>query len=527
MRPLARSASRIQRLAGPAMSALVRQRCTVRPIHARAISSILSRYPQRDSSPYLNQSFPLVAFRGFHASTFLRLPEAGSSKKPEEQQAKASDSKPGDGENPGQSEETDGAGKQKEKKDGEGKDGPPPPPPPHGDKSPFAVFVDTLKSEFKKSKEWNESTKAIADQAHQFTESDTVRKARDAYEKSSKVAGAATSATGETLKKAAGAIGKGAQWTWETPVMKAGRDAVKATGQGVEKMTRPIRETETYKTVKGNVQEVIDDGSSSRCGPGGANAPAGAAGGQKGRTQGTFRTVGRRSKDLWGFCSAGTNVTLHKDAAWKESWREFRDSNKIMQSIFSLRKQYDESENPIISTTRDIADRLAGFFAENETAQVIKKFKEMDPSFQLEPFLRELREWILPEVLDAYVKGDTDILQQWLSAAQYSVYSALANQYKTAGLKSDGQVLDIRNVDILTAKMLEPGEIPVFIVTCRAQEVHVYRDLKTNNLAAGMEDRVQQVTYAIGMTRNVEDIANPETSGWRLIELQKSGRDYI
>lgn len=191
-----------------------------------------------------------------------------------------------------------------------------------------------------------------------------------------------------------------------------------------------------------------------------------------------------------------------------------------MQSIFSLRKQYDESENPFISTTRNIADRFAGFFAENETAKVIKKFREIDPSFQLEPFLRELREWILPEVLDAYVKGDTEILQQWLSAAQYSVYSALSNQYKTAGLRSDGQVLDIRNVDIMTAKLLDPGEIPVFIVTCRAQEVHIYRDIKTNNLAAGMEDRVQQVTYAIGITRIPEDIANLETSGWRLIELQ-------
>ncbi|KAK6335490.1 protein translocase subunit [Orbilia brochopaga] len=519
MRPFARSVSRVQRLAGPTIvTPLLRQRCTLRPIHVRAISSILSGHSLQDS-PYLNQTFPLVAFRGFHASTFLRLSDAG--KKPEED-SKQQSSKPGDDQQSSKTDEAEGEGKEKEKEKDEPKDEPPPPPP-HGDKSPFAVFMDTLRSEFQKSKEWNESTKAIADQAQSFTESDAVRRAREAYEKSSKVAGAATSATGETIKKAAGAIGKGAQWTWETPVMKAGREAVKATGHGVEKITRPIRETETYKTVKGNVQEVIDDGSSSRYG--------GYVEREERKRQRELREAKRgpktHSEPMVEDPNAGTNVTLHKDAAWKESWREFRDSSKVMQSLFSLRKQYDESENPFISTTRNIADRVAGFFAENETAQVIKKFKEMDPSFQLEPFLRELREWILPEVLDAYVKGDVEILQQWLSAAQFSVYSALANQYKTAGLKSDGRVLDIRNVDILTAKLLEPGEIPVFIVTCRAQEVHVYRDVKTNNLAAGMEDRVQQVTYAIGMTRNVEDIANAETGGWRLIELQKSGRDYI
>ena len=197
-----------------------------------------------------------------------------------------------------------------------------------------------------------------------------------------------------------------------------------------------------------------------------------------------------------------------------------------MQRLFTLRSTYEESENPLISTARSITDRVAGFFAENESALVIKRFREMDPSFQVEPFLREMREYVLPEVLDAYVKGDTDTLRLWLSAAQFQVYAALAQQYTTAGLKSDGRILDIRHVDIQQARLLEPGQIPIFIITCRTQEVHVYRNAKTNELAAGMEDRVQLVTYAIGVTRIPEDVHNPDTRGWRLIELQKSARDY-
>jgi import inner membrane translocase subunit TIM44 len=225
--------------------------------------------------------------------------------------------------------------------------------------------------------------------------------------------------------------------------------------------------------------------------------------------------------------SAGTNVTLHKDAAWKESWRDFRDSSKLMQSLFTMKSAYAESDNPFISTARSISDRFAGFFSENETAMVIKKIREMDPAFQMEPFLREMREYILPEVLDAYVKGDTETLKLWLSAAQFSVYDALSKQITTAGMKSDGRILDIRNVEVMNSKILDPGDVPVFIVSCRTQEVHVYRNAKTGELAAGMEDRVQQVTYAIGMTRIAEDVNNPETRGWRMIELMKSGRDYI
>ena len=191
-----------------------------------------------------------------------------------------------------------------------------------------------------------------------------------------------------------------------------------------------------------------------------------------------------------------------------------------------MKTVYRESENPLIETARSITDRITGFFAENETAMVIKRFREMDPNFQMEPFLTEMREYILPEVLDAYVKGDIAVLKEWLSAAQYSVYAALMQQYQAAGLKSDGKIVDIRGVDVLNAKLLEPGEIPVFILTCRTQEVHVYRNAKSGELASGMDDKVQQVTYAIGVTRIPEDVNNPETRGWRLVELQKSARDY-
>ncbi|KAI9651545.1 MAG: protein translocase subunit [Trizodia sp. TS-e1964] len=170
----------------------------------------------------------------------------------------------------------------------------------------------------------------------------------------------------------------------------------------------------------------------------------------------------------------GTKVTLHKDT-----------------SIFSLRSSYEESENPIISIAQSISDRV-GAFAENETAQVIKKFREMD-------------------VLDAYVKGDNETLKLWLSDAQFSVYAALSKQIKIAGLISDGRILDIRGVDVMAARMLDSGDIPVFVIIYRTQEVHVYRNTRTGALAAGMEDRVQLVNYAIGVTRIPEDVSNPET----------------
>ncbi|KAH6609890.1 mitochondrial inner membrane translocase subunit tim44 [Trichoderma cornu-damae] len=526
---LSRASIRFAPTHGPCPAAYARlaSRLAQKPIRDAASSLERAALPGALSTP-LRSGFLPADLRISSAASQSRLLHV-SGRRPQEEKpktgAKPAEEEPAEKAEPKAKSEQDPAKESEEKAEGEeeGKaDGKEegkekkedlPPPPPHGDKTPWQVFMETMNTELQKSQEWNESTKQIAASANQFAESESVRRAREAYEKSTD---AISSTTSKAVKTTATAIGKGAQWTWDTSVMKGVRKAANVTGDAVDKATKPIRDTEAYK----NVKDVIDDGSSSRYG---------------GWVEKEERRKRREQMDkergggevLQEDPNAGTNVTLHKDAAWKEAWRDFRDSNKFVQGVFSMKGRYEESENPLISTARSITDTIGGFFAENETAMVIKKFRSMDPSFQTEPFLQELREYILPEVLDAYVKGDTETLKTWLSAAQFSVYEALTKQYLQAGMKSDGRILDIRNVDILRARMLDPGEIPVFIITCRTQEVHVYRNAKSNELAAGMEDKVQQVTYAIGITRVPEDVNNPETRGWRLIEMQKSGRDWV
>ncbi|KAI1821957.1 TIM44 subunit of mitochondria import inner membrane translocase [Xylaria intraflava] len=478
-------------------------------------------------SPIRPETITVIQLRGIHATPRWRQEQPTQSPKshtsgqtseqdaPKSENSEAKSDAQEEAKQQAEGEDSGEGKKQEEKKDEKKEDLPPPPP--HGDKTPWQVFMETMQSEFKASKEWNESTKQLSDSAHQFTESDSVRRARQAYESTT---GAVSSTAGRVLKTSANAVGKGAAWTWETPVMKGVRKGANFTGEALDKATKPIRDTEAFKSVK----DVIDDGSSSRYGGWVEKEERRKA--RELRQKKAASTNGH-PEQMVEDPNAGTNVTLHKDAAWKEAWRDFRDQNKFVQGVFNMKNVYQESENPLISTARSITDRFAGFFAENETAMVIKKIRAMDPNFQLEPFQQELRDYILPEVLDAYVKGDTETLKLWLSAAQYSVYEALTKQYLQAGMKSDGRILDIRHVDVLKARMLEPGEIPVFIITCRTQEVHVYRNAKTKELAAGMEDRVQLVTYVIGITRTPEDVNNPETRGWRLIEMQKSGRDYI
>lgn len=94
-------------------------------------------------------------------------------------------------------------------------------------------------------------------------------------------------------------------------------------------------------------------------------------------------------------------------------------------------------------------------------------------------------------------------------------------QYLRQGLVSDSRVLDIRQVDISTAKMLEVNgsEIPVFVITFATQEVLLFRNAKSGEVAVGAEDRVEQCTYAAVLTRVEEELADELTGGWKVVEV--------
>jgi len=239
------------------------------PYNALTTSHIRTTYispsPYALQSPFSSLNFQTLSSRQFHSQTQLQKqakprddvnrsqqPEAsGQSADPKASSEKTSEE--GNSERKGENQEGEG------KKGEDGKKEAPPPPPPHGDKSPWQVFTETLQSEFKQSKEWNEGTKALASGAKDFTESEAVRKARSAYGAASE---AASSTTGKVLKGTGKVIGQSAAWTWDTMPVKGLRAGVNATGSGIEKITRPVRETDAYKSVR----DVIDDGSSSRYG---------------------------------------------------------------------------------------------------------------------------------------------------------------------------------------------------------------------------------------------------------------------
>lgn len=395
-------------------------------------------------------------------------------------------------------------------------------------KSPFQVFVETFRSEWQKSDELQNNIKALADETGKMAESGAYKRAKEAYDKAKDGTSVASSATGETLKKVGKVVGDSAAVAWDSSIVKGTRQAVSKTADTVDKVTEPIRQTEIYKSVK----EVIDDGSSMRYGgyEDKAKRRVRREAEEKKKLEEELRT-GIKRRPVKENLEAGQNIVLHDNPevkeSWRESWDRFKANSATGRKLNDLQNAYEESENGFVSTFRSIADKVGGFFDETETARVVRMFKELDPTFKQEDFLKDVRSYILPEVLDAYVKGDADVLKAWLSEAPYNIWAASAKQYKEANLYSAGRVLDIRGVDILSAKLLPPSDVPVYVIGCRAQEVHMYKNIKTDEIVAGMEDHIQQSTYAMVLTRIPENIEDEETKGWQVLELVRAGtRDW-
>ncbi|KAJ1922734.1 protein translocase subunit [Tieghemiomyces parasiticus] len=390
-------------------------------------------------------------------------------------------------------------------------------------RSPVSIFIESIKRQVKQNNEFKDNIKLLQDEKSKIAESEAMKRAREAFSKANEK----TSEHSEKIKKVAEKVGQSVSETYkdisETEAAKLSKAAVhktaKVVSSTVSAATEPIRKTETYQHVSEEVKTLVDEGTSQ---------------------YGGYRTKEEREKlrQKWAKDprrkaaqrvaanpEAGSSVVMHKDSKWKTSWDSFKENSPVMQGLFRVRQNYDESENPLISFTRSITERVGdtftSIFSESESAQALRLFKQtLDPSFNTDQFLHEAREFIIPEVIDAYLHSDVDALKQWCSEATFNVLSAGIQAQIAQGLVSDSRVLDIRRVDMVTAKVLE-NDVPVIVLSFNTQEVMVFRNRVSREIVFGKEDHIELVAYAMVLTKDPDDLANPVTNGWKVLEMAK------
>lgn len=79
--------------------------------------------------------------------------------------------------------------------------------------------------------------------------------------------------------------------------------------------------------------------------------------------------------------------------------------------------KYDESDNLIIRASRAVTDRLGNTLgsvsSQSDMAEALAEIHKIDPSFTREDFTRQCQFEIIPTVLEAFLQGNTSVLQDW------------------------------------------------------------------------------------------------------------------
>ncbi|KIY51930.1 TIM44 subunit of mitochondria import inner membrane translocase [Fistulina hepatica ATCC 64428] len=399
-------------------------------------------------------------------------------------------------------------------------------------KSPFQTFVEVLKDELRKNRELQENVKQLQGDVDKFQDSEAMKRARAAYERarltSSIKENPRLRAAAEELKKAgvkvSDAVGEALKSMEESDLARTISRASAAVSATIEKSTEPIRNTEAYKVLAETLTDALDDSGSARHG-GFEEKEA-----RRLRRQRRLEKAGKKAGIATRIVAnpdAGGAVVVHKNSPRQERWNRLKETNPVLRAFVSMRQSYDESENPVIAGMRGVTQTVGSWFDENEQARVMRMMKLIDPMFDREAFERELREYIIPEVVDAYLSADKESLQAWCGEATYNVLWATMEQFLRQGLISDSKVLDIRQVDISDAKILE-NDIPIFLVQFSTQEMMLFRNAKTREIVVGAEDKVEQCMYAAAITRVEEELDNELTGGWKVVEMaRRSARAYL
>ncbi|KAI5929795.1 Mitochondrial import inner membrane translocase subunit TIM44 [Manis javanica] len=317
-------------------------------------------------------------------------------------------------------------------------------------KSFLSGLLDNIKQDLAKNKEMKESIKKFRDEARKLEESDALQEARRKY----KTIESETVRTSEVIRRKLGEITGSVKESLDEGGEKLGRTAAfKALSQGVESVRKEIDESVLGQTGPYRRPERL-----------------------------------RRRKELSGGKSEGEKVfepneealgvVLHKDSKWYQQWKDFRDNNVVFNRFFEMKLRYDESDNALIRASRALTDKvtdlLGGLFSKTEMSEVLTEILRVDPAFDKDRFLRQCEKDIIPNVLEAMISGELDILKDWCYEATYSQLAHPIQQAKALGLQLHSRVLDIDNVDLAMGKMMEQG--PVLIITFQAQLVMVIKN---------------------------------------------------
>ncbi|XP_037073048.1 mitochondrial import inner membrane translocase subunit TIM44-like isoform X2 [Pollicipes pollicipes] len=387
-------------------------------------------------------------------------------------------------------------------------------------------LIDNIKQEYEKNKEMKESLEKFKREAERLEQSEALKKAREKYERLESETGEGTKMLQERLTSLKKKLGETLDEAQKLELVKKATELTETmnkqarqTAEAVAQRGEQLGRSATFQTLSDTARAVkreIDD--STIGSPGVYRAPKVLRKRKSAAAPEDDHAVAADTE--------ATGLELHKDSRFYASWQNFKDNNAYVHKVMDWKTKYDESDNAVVRASRLLTDKVSdimgGLFQRTELSEVLTEICRMDPHFDKDQFLRDCEHDIIPNILEAMIRGDLDILQDWCYEATFNVLAQPVRTARQLGYHYDSKVLDVDNVDLAMGKMMDQG--PVLIITFTSQQILCVRDAR-ETVIEGDPNKIMRVNYVWVLCRDQTEL-DPQAA-WRLLELSASSTEQL
>ncbi|KAI1718090.1 tim44-like domain-containing protein [Ditylenchus destructor] len=369
----------------------------------------------------------------------------------------------------------------------------------------FKKLIGNVQEELARNKQLQESRKALEERLKELNNPEVRRK----FDKIEKEAQESSQAIAHRLSEFSTYVNRMVTDLKSTEAAQEALKQAKAAAEAMEKAARVVGDTKVYKQVASttkNVSMQIDNLADVRM----YSRPEEL----KMRSSGYSTAASSRTFDA---NTEAQDIQLHKDSRWYAGWNSFVESNPYLNKIMDWKlRNFDESDNVAVRLLRGLSGRVADLFgSNNEVSEVLTEIAKVDPSFDKVEWLKFCEKEVVPNILEAMIRYDMDVLQDWCHERAFNVLSTMIKEFQKIGYSAkDSHIIDVSKMEMLSGKMMDQG--PVLVITFQVFMIHVIKNME-GKVIEGDPNNPVRMHHVWVMCRDMEEF-NPKMA-WKLLEV--------
>ena len=189
-------------------------------------------------------------------------------------------------------------------------------------------------------------------------------------------------------------------------------------------------------------------------------------------------------------------------------------AESIKDKVEDAREFWETSQNPLIYTMSGVWDNVTG---ETEEGLVTAELLKLDPDFNKEEFLAELKDSLVPETINAHLRGHSKFLKKHCGEACYSKLHNDIKQRKDDKVEFESKMIDLDESQVVM-KFLESGS-PVMVCMYMVQQINVIK--KDGEIIDGDDSQVVARFYSMAFQQEYDE--DDGVVRWRIVDYEYGG----